>query len=219
MKLVVLRPEPGAWVTMARAAALGLTAVARPLFRIESLAWAVPNTTDFDALLLTSANTVRQAGDGLARLKRLPVLAVGEATAAAARAAGLRVETVGTGGVAALLAEVPAERRLLHLAGEDRIGVERAGILAVPVYRSVAIEPAPALAAEAPAVLLVHSPRAGRRVAELVADRERFAIAAISPAAAAACGDGWHTLAAADTPDDGTLLSLAARLCQQSPPT
>jgi uroporphyrinogen-III synthase len=109
--------------------------------------------------------------------------------------------------------------RLLHLCGEERIDVRPAqAITLVPVYRSVEIEPAPDLANAAPAVLLVHSPRAGRRVEEIVAERRELRIAAISPAAASACGQGWSAIAAASEPNDVALLSLAARLCQESPP-
>ena len=56
-----------------------------PLFSVESLAWKVPDAASFDALLLTSANAVRQAGAGLTQLRGLPVHAVGAATATAAR--------------------------------------------------------------------------------------------------------------------------------------
>ena len=115
--LVVLRPEPALSATRARAEAIGLTVVACPLFTIEPLDWARPNPAEFDALLLTSANTLRRAGE-LGPLKTLPVVAVGEATAEAARDAGLSVEMIGSGGVDALLAAIPGAKRLLHLAGE-----------------------------------------------------------------------------------------------------
>ena len=65
----------------------------------------------------------------------------------------------------------------------------------------------------------VHSPRAGRRLAELVdqagIDRATIRIAAISEAAAAAAGDGWAIREAAETPDEAALLALAARLCDK----
>lgn len=220
MRLVVLRPEPGASATVARAQALGLEAVARPLFVIEPIAWDAPDPATFDALLLTSANAARQAGPQLAKLAALPVHAVGAATAAAAERAGLTVAAVGEGGVAALLAMLPDNLRLLHLAGEDQAPfAPRQAITTLPVYRSAPIDPAPDLNAFAPALLLVHSPRAGSRLAEVVSDKSRFGIAAISPAAAEACGPGWDAVTAAELPSDSSLLSLAARLCQQPRPT
>ena len=212
--VLILRPEPGASATAARAAALGLEPVVCPLFAIEALAWQVPDPSGFDALLLTSANAAAQAGPGLDGLGHLPVLAVGEATAAAARAAGLSVARSGTSDLAGLLDQLDRPRRLLHLCGEDRIGSEgRHAIVGCPVYRATAIAE-PALPPTAGLLALVHSPRAGRRLGQLVADRSTLGIAAISAAAADACGSGWAGVAVAPAPTDGALLALAARLCQ-----
>ena len=143
----------------------------------------------------------------------LPALAVGEATATAARAAGFDVTLTGAAGVDALLEDLSGSARLLHLAGADhRPAPSRHSVETVIVYRSVAL-PDPLLP-PGPLVALVHSPRAGARLAALQPDRSPIAIAAISPAAAAACGDGWADLAVADQPSDPALLALAARLCQ-----
>jgi uroporphyrinogen-III synthase len=62
---------------------------------------------------------------------------------------------------------------------------------------------------------LVHSPRAGQRLAELVADRSSVVVAAISPAAAEATGSGWGAVEVADSPNDDALLALAERLCNK----
>lgn len=217
--LVVLRPEPGASATLVRAAALGLTATAVPLFVIEPLEWQAPATDAFDGLLLTSANAVRHAGAQLFGLRPLPVYAVGEATAAAARAAGLSVELTGGSGVEELLDQLPLQPRLLHLCGEDRTAsTDGQAIVAVPVYRSAPVRRPLGLDRLPGAIALVHSPRAGRRLAELVADRKQVGIAAISAAAANACGAGWAAVESAACPNDAALLSLAARLCQQLDP-
>jgi uroporphyrinogen-III synthase len=217
--LLIVRPEPGASATLARARALHLPAEAVPLFAVEPLPWTAPEPADFDALLLTSANAPRHAGEQLRRLAGLPVHAVGAATAEAARAAGLTVASVGTAGVEVLLATLPQAMRLLHLCGEERTGTtSRPLITHVPVYRSEAIDAPDALERAAEAVVLVHSPRAGRRLAELLRHKSAVRIAAISPAAAAACGSGWAVVEAAPEPTDAALLSLAARLCQQPQP-
>jgi uroporphyrinogen-III synthase len=65
------------------------------------------------------------------------------------------------------------------------------------------------------AVAAVHSPRAGARLAALVAPgaRARFALAAISPAAALACESGWARVEIAAHPDDTALLHVAKTLC------
>ena len=53
LPLVVIRPEPGNAATCAAARALGLEAVAAPLFEIEPVGWAVPEGR-FDAILAGS---------------------------------------------------------------------------------------------------------------------------------------------------------------------
>jgi uroporphyrinogen-III synthase len=52
----------------------------------------------------------------------------------------------------------------------------------------------------------------------MIGKRATFRIAAISPAAAAACDTGWEAVAAAPEPSDAALLSLAAKLCQSPRP-
>ncbi len=215
-RLLILRPEPGASETMARAAALGLEAVSIPLFEVERVAWELPDPRHFDGLLLTSANAARLAGARLQELRQLPVLAVGEATGEAARNAGLHVAATGSSGVDQLLESTAADFRLLHLAGEDRAirTAERANVTSVTVYRSKPVEN-PMLRDIARSVALIHSSRAGQRFAALVDDRGPIAIVAISPAAAEAAGSGWESVDVADRQADDALLALAARLCNK----
>ena len=218
-----MRPEPGASATAAKAREMGLEAVAMPLFRVEPVDWQVPEASGFDGLLLTSANAVRHGGGQLAALRGLRAYAVGEATAEAARAAGFDIASIGDAGVERLLGSIEGDLRLLHLCGEHRIAVEaRQAITPVPVYRSSALPAPKGLAQICGQVVAVHSPRAGRRLAELVDEariaRSTIRIAAISGAAAGAAGDGWAACEAAGNPSDGALLALAARLCDYSCP-
>jgi uroporphyrinogen-III synthase len=215
-RVIVLRPEPGASATVGKARELGLEAISIPLFELEPVSWQAPGPEQFDGLLLTSANAVRLAGEGLNGLRGLAVFAVGEATADAARNAGFSVAMTGASGVARLLAALPSGPRLLHLCGADRkpVACARQTISEMVVYRSKPIE-APQLSATSGSVILIHSPRAGHRLAELVSDRASISIAAISPAAAEAMGSGWKTVAVADRPTDDALLALAARLCNK----
>ena len=210
--LIILRPEPGAGASAERAAAMGLEVRRLPLFEVRPLPWTAPDPSRFDGLLLTSANAVRHAGDGLARLSALPVHAVGEATAEAARQAGLRVVAVGSGGIERM--RLPTGARLLHLAGRDHRDSEAAETIAV--YEAAAVEYPAGLPGLDGSVAAVHSPRAGRRLAELAEVRSGTAIAAISPAAAQACGGGWERVESAERPADASLLALAARLCEES---
>jgi uroporphyrinogen-III synthase len=108
-QLLLVRPEPGLSASAERARQAGLDVIARPLFRIEPLDWEAPDPHGYDGLLLTSANALRYAGSRLDGLKSLPAHAVGPATADAARAAGLKVATVGEDDLTDLLARLPVE--------------------------------------------------------------------------------------------------------------
>lgn len=215
-RVLVLRPEPGANTTVKRARERGLDAVAAPLFQIEPVSWQAPEVGEFDGLLLTSANAVLSAGGQLKNLLSLPVYAVGELTSKAARERGFRIAGIGNGGIDRLIDSIPRNLRLLHLGGEHRRGPleERAGIAVIPVYRAREIDQ-PDLRLAKGAVVLIHSPRAGRRFAELVKDRDDIFLAAISSIAAKAAGTGWGALEAAREPNDDALLALAARLCDK----
>lgn len=213
--VAVLRPEPGNAATAARLEALGLHPLRLPLFRIAPVAWDPPGPGGFDGLLVTSANAIRHAGPALARYRALPVHAVGTATARAAERAGLAVAQTGEGGVADLLAGTTA-RALLHLAGRDHARTGPPVTATAVVYAS---EPAPVPARTLHlldgGVALLHSPRAGARLAALVEEadlpRATVALAAISPAAAQAAGPGWRAVAVAPRPAEDVLIA-AARL-------
>ena len=219
MRVLVLRPEPGASATVERARKRGLDAIALPLFEIVRLGWAAPEASGFDGLLLTSANAVRCAGEQLKDLQALPVYAVGEATAEAAREAGFDVAATGDGGVDRLLGSIDPELKLLHLAGADRSVPDkpRQEIRSIPVYQAKSKESAD-LSVAPNSIALIHSPRAGRRFAELMAgDKASVTIAAISREAADAAGAGWAGVEVAEAPNDEALLALTERLCNKAP--
>ena len=220
--LIVTRPEPGNAATVGRARALGLDARAAPLFAAHPIDWEVPSADRFDALLLTSAQAARLAGDGLAGLARLPVYAVGAATAHAAEAAGLTVAMTGSAGARQLL-DAMASREItdiLWLCGRDRSDFDHVGPAVEPLACYV-VDPVPPPAIwfdliARPATLLAHSARAVRRISALVGDaRAHLALVAISPAVAAAAGDGWGDLGVAERPDDAAMLALARALCHK----
>jgi uroporphyrinogen-III synthase len=222
--LIVLRPEPGNARTVAAIRAHGRTVVAAPLFILRALVWTPPPADDFDALALTSANALRYAGPALSAYHALPVYAVGKATAAAATAAGLSVQHIGTGDGTAL-ANTAADAgvtRMLHLCGKAHRPLARPGlaVTACPVYAAEPLDALPPHAAaelRRGAIALVHSPRAGALLAGLVdaraIARAAVALAAISPAAALAAGSGWREIAVAERPDDDALLAVALAIC------
>lgn len=218
-RIAVLRPEPGNAATISRAHAMGLVTLSLPMFRAVALDWDAPAADGFDALLLTSAATMRLSGKKLDAYRDLPAFAVGASTAEAARAAGLNLAQVGNGGAAALMPMLIAagHARVLHPCALEAKPFN-AGALCIrhlPVYRMETLELSGVPALLAGNVALLHSPRAAARLAALVplADRADIDIVAISATAAQAAGVGWHSIAAAPTPDDEAMLALAAALC------
>ena len=214
--VVVLRPEPGNTRTATALRALGLEVRQVPLFAVVPVDWTPPDPAGFDGLLLTSANAVRHGGAGLDAFKRLPVVAVGAATAAAASEAGFAVAVTGGEDARAVVAEARDRgfARLLHLAGRERAPTED-GVEAITVYASDAASvPADVARSFEDAVVLVHSARAAARLAELVdgagADRSRTALVAISRAVGDAAGTGWADLAIAPEPSDSAVVATAA---------
>ena len=214
--VVVLRPEPGNTRTATALRARGLEARQVPLFAVVPVYWTPPNPTGFDGLLLTSANAVRHGGAALDLFRRLPVVAVGAATAAGASEAGFAVAVTGGEDARAVVAEARDRgfARLLHLAGRERAPTQD-GVEAVTVYASEAV-PVPADVARSfeDALVLVHSARAATRLAELVdgagADRSRIALVAISRAVGDAAGTGWASIAIAPEPSDSAVVAMAA---------
>lgn len=217
--LLVLRPEPGASATVAKARAMGLEAISAPLFAIRPLDWTLPERRA-EAVLLTSANAVRHGGPRLSALTALPAYVVGAATADAARQAGFDRTVAGDGGAEGILALARRDgvRSILHLAGREHreVMLDDIRIDRCLVYASDAVATLPEAARDAlpGAIALLHSPRAARLFASLV-DPAGIAIAAISPAALVAAGPGWRAAAAAERPTDASLLAVAAKLCNQ----
>lgn len=220
--LLILRPQPGAGATAARAAALGFGSAVAPLFVAEPIAWPAPDPARFDAVMMTSANAARLGGDALAAYRALPLYAVGAATAAAARDAGFGDIRTGDRDAAALVEEARRDgiTRLLHLAGADHIALDAPSVIRIIVYAAIERpDPLAGVTIDDDMIALLHSPRAAARLAALLprTTRARLRIAAISPAAARAAGDGWRAVEIADVPTDPALLAAAARLCDVNP--
>lgn len=220
--LVVLRPEPGNAATVARAGALGLEAQGVPLFATRPLAWTPPDPAPYVGVLLTSGNAVRFAGPELSRYRHLPAFAVGEATRKLAEEAGFSSVVAGDRDVSRLIARIATLglQRLLHVCGADVKPFDAMGIVVdrCVVYTADPIAPGlefETLLASQP-VILVHSARAGERLAALVPDDRRAlaSLVAISADAASTAGTGWEMVAIAPEPRDEAILQEAMRLCR-----
>ena len=153
-EVLITRPAGEAEGTAALVRGMGLVPVVAPLFRVEALALRMP--VGCEAMLMTSGNAL----EGLPVLG-LPVLAVGDVTAARARAAGF-ADVVSAGGDAADLlalarASLPAGARVLLATGRGQGFVLRDGLRAAGfrVHRRVvyAMRPVPRLPEVAVAAL------------------------------------------------------------------
>jgi uroporphyrinogen-III synthase len=163
MRLLLTRPEPDGERTAAELRARGHEVLLAPLLQIEPVADAELGAGPWAAVLLTSANGARAIASHPRRseLVRLPVLAVGPASAGAARAAGF-VDVVSADGDGGDLTRLAARRfagasqPLLYLAGADRahdlaaeLAAANVEVRTVVVYRAVADAKLPPAAREA----------------------------------------------------------------------
>lgn len=131
MRLLVTRPREDADFFAAALAARGIETMIEPMIEIVDLPGPPLTRQDAQAVLFTSANGVRalqrrNRGD-LSPFIELPVLAVGDASAKAARAAGFRRVESAAGDADALAALVtarlsPGDGPLLHIAGSQVAG-------------------------------------------------------------------------------------------------
>jgi uroporphyrinogen-III synthase len=228
----VTRPEPGASDTARRVAALGWRPVLAPALVLAPRAAAAERLPTAQALLLASRAATRAIPPSAA----LPVIAVGEATAAEARAHGFVNVTAAAGDAGALAALATARLHPgagpLLLAVGAGYGAELAAALRRRGFRVLrrvvySAEPATALpesakaalAAEAVVAALFFSPRSAGcaisllRAAGLAGTVARAEALAISPRvaavlAAAAPEPRWRGLRVAARPDQDSLLRL-----------
>lgn len=215
MRVWVTRAQPGADATAARLRALGHDPVVEPVLRIRPLAGVRLDLEGIDALAFTSANAVT-AFAALSDRRDRRVFAVGEATAAAARAAGFAAVDSADGDVRTLAAHIAAsgfEGTVLHPGATEPAGdLAAAGlsVRAVPVYETAATGVPPPAEIDA---VLVHSPKAARIVARLLAGTRAEPVEAFALSAACAAplkGCGFRRLSVAPYPNETALLTLLA---------
>src|SRR6202034_2832798 len=130
MAVLVTRPHPDDEATAAALRARGLEVVRAPMLRFEPVAFHDDLDAHYGAVIVTSANALRGIEPHLAgsRLLKLPLFAVGQRTADAARIARFDRVTAADGDAAGLRDKVVASARarelkkastLLYLAGAD----------------------------------------------------------------------------------------------------
>lgn len=218
--IIAIRPEPGLSSTVALGGEIGLPIEGMALSTAEPVAWDVPDLARIDAVLAGSANVFRHGGENLSILTHLPVYAVGQATAEAARDAGFTVAHIGTGGLQRLLDQLGEKHHFLRLAGEERITLhppEGVTITEKVVYRMrhSPLENAPT----SPSIVLLYSASAAQHFANecarLGVDRGQITLAALGPRILSAAGSGWAGTHAPASPNDAELLALAQDLWQE----
>jgi uroporphyrinogen-III synthase len=125
MRVVVTRPQADSERTAASLEALGHEVLVAPLMRIEPVAVDLAGT--WSAIVITSANALQAVPAPADGVKTLPVFAVGDRSAEAARRAGFAEVNSANGDIRDLVRlvaarAVGAKAPLLYLAGEDRTG-------------------------------------------------------------------------------------------------
>jgi uroporphyrinogen-III synthase len=133
MAVLVTRPHPDNEATAASLRARGFDVLLAPMLQFEALAFQDDSDTRYGAVIVTSANALRGFAKLAAgqRLLKLPLFAVGEHTAAAAKEAGFDKIISANGDAAALreavlacvkareFKELKKASPLLYLAGAD----------------------------------------------------------------------------------------------------
>lgn len=126
MRVLVTRPQPDADATAAELIARGHDPVVVPLFAVSVVEDAAIDLVGAQAVLATSANGARALATVTDR-RDIPVFAVGDASAAAARACGF-AQTESAGGDVDTLADLviarlkPTDGCLVHAAGTVTAG-------------------------------------------------------------------------------------------------
>jgi uroporphyrinogen-III synthase len=217
MRIWITRAEPGASRTAEKLRALGHEPVVAPLLEVHAL----PGSIDLDgvgALAFTSANGVRAFAERCPE-RSLPVFAVGDATATAARRAGFSEVASAEGDLDALADLIAAHAASLkgtvlapgprEPAGDLPRALAAQGITAralamyetLPVFPRGGVGPVDAV--------LIHSPKAAEGLALVMGGETGPAAYCISAAAAAPlAGRPFARIEWAARPDEDSLLAL-----------
>jgi uroporphyrinogen-III synthase len=241
MQALITRPIEDAGPLAAALAARGVTPVSEPLLAIRPIDGAAAALGGVQAVLFTSANGARAFATATAR-RDLPVLAVGDATARAAREIGFG-DVASAGGDVEDLAALAVSRldprrgALLHVAGSVIAG-DLAGRLAAAGFdvRRIALYEAEPVAALSPASVAAlreqriaaaffFSPRTAAhfvtlaRAAAIVEACRHVAAFALSPAVATALSPlRWAQLIVAAAPEQAALLTAFDGFLAGAPP-
>ncbi|MCA1412499.1 uroporphyrinogen-III synthase [Bradyrhizobium sp. NBAIM20] len=161
MSILVTRPHPDNAATADNLRTRGHAVLLAPALKLEPVAFQGESEVSYDAVLVTSGNAIRAIAPQLPDLGllELPLFAVGEHTAAAAREAGFAEVIVAGGDAASLRDKVMQSARdkvlkknstLLYLAGADlsrdlggELGAEGFHVVTQTTYRMAPVKHLP----------------------------------------------------------------------------
>ncbi|GLR91487.1 uroporphyrinogen-III synthase [Bradyrhizobium iriomotense] len=241
MAILVTRPHPDNEATAAGLRALGYVVLLAPALKFEAMAFRDESEANYSGIIVTSANAIRAIAPQLPELhlSKLPLFAVGEHTATAAREAGF-VNVIVAGGDAAALRDkvlqsardkvVKKKSTLLYLAGADlsrdlggELGAEGFNVVTQTNYRMVPVKHLPrevceGFAADSIRAVLHYSRRSARAFLD-AAREEGVEISALSipqcclseSIAGVLREAGATQVAVAAAPDENALFETLAR--------
>ena len=167
MAVLLTRPSPDNAASGEALRSRGFEVLLAPMLRFEPVALADDPDADYQAVIVTSANALRAVEGALAesRLRKRPLFAVGEHTAAVARDLGFAKVIIAKGDAAALrdrvlegvrAKELKKKRPLLYLAGADlsrdlaaELGKHGLEVVTQTTYRMVALSMLPRAVSDA----------------------------------------------------------------------
>jgi uroporphyrinogen-III synthase len=228
---IITRAQPGAQVSAEGVAGLGRNPLVIPAAIVSSTDAKV-DVSGVQALLMTSAAAARHLQTSL-EVRALPVYAVGDATAQAAREAGFE-QVISAGGDGATLAVLAADRMkpatgaLLHVRGSEVAGDVTSMLRAcgfathsLEVYHTIDHgdfqRHVCAAINEHHGLIVLHSPAGARRLLAAVTGQTlqfgQWRAIGLSPACLAGLADlGFSDLISAQQPDEAALLATIAAL-------
>jgi uroporphyrinogen-III synthase len=239
--ILVTRPHPDDETTAAGLRARGFEVLLAPMLRFEPAAFHDDSNAHYGAVIVTSANALRGIESQLngSQWLKLPLFAVGEHTAAAARRLGFQQVISAKGDAASLRELVTASVKakalkkaspLLYLAGADlardlagELGERGFTVVTQTTYRMIPLSSLPretcdAFAASRIEAVLHYSRRSARAFLESIraAGVEISALSVpqycISTGVASVVRDAGATrVMAAASPDENALLALLDR--------
>jgi uroporphyrinogen-III synthase len=244
MAILVTRPLPEGATTASALRAKGFAVLLAPMLRFEPVAFHDDSDAPYGAVIVTSANALRAIETRLqgSPWLKLPLFAVGEHTAEAARAAGFAKVVSADGDAAGLRERVVASVKaktlkktspLLYLAGADlardlpaELGERGFTVVTQTTYRMVAVADLPeetreAFAADEVEAVLHYSRRSARAFIEAIgaAGVEISALSlpqcCLSAGIATVVRDaGAARVVVASSPDEGALfVALESATC------